>query len=140
MQNQAFENIGKVCEISLETGKRLGGWNMRLWDRLTEQQLAGVALWVDAGIKQLRLLGQSQNPYEIYAGQTQLAQEYAERVSQYMRQTLAILADVQSDLGSVFRPEVKDRGTARPRALTPDEAVSGSTKQKPQTDLSISSE
>lgn len=130
MQNQAFENIGKVGELSLETAKRLGGWNMRLWDRLAEQQLTGVALWVDAGIKQLRLLGESQNPYDIYAGQTQLAQEYAERASEYVRQTLAILADVQNDLGSVFRPEAKETRTAPRISLAPDEAVPVADKPK----------
>ncbi len=140
MQNQAFEDIGKVGEFGLKTAKQLGGWNIRLWDRLTEQQLAGVALWVDAGIKQLRLLGESQNPYDIYAGQTQLAQEYAERVSEYVRQTLAIMADVQNDLGGVFRPEVKETRTAPPSSRAPDVAVLGADKPKPQTDLSISSE
>ncbi len=125
MQNQAFENMGKVGEVSLESAKRLGGWNIRLWDRLTEQQLAGVALWVDASIKQLRLLGESQNPYDIYAGQTQLAQEYAERVSEYVRQTLAIMADVQNDLGGVFRPRVKETRTAIASSLAPDEAIPG---------------
>ena len=108
MQNQVSGNIGKVGELSLETAKRLGGWNVRLWDRLTEQQLAGVALWVDAGIKQLRLLGESHNPYDIYAGQTQLAQEYGERVSEYVRQTMAIMADVQNNLGAVFKPPLTE--------------------------------
>ena len=99
MQNQAFENIGKVGAFSLENAKRLGGLNTRLWDRLTEQQLAGVALWVDAGIKQLRLLGEAQSPYDIYAGQAQLAQEYAERVSEYVRQTMAVVMDVHNEPG-----------------------------------------
>ena len=127
MENQAFENMGQVGELGLETAKRWGGWNTRLWDRLTEQQLAGVALWVDAGVKQLRLLGESQNPYDIYTGQTQLAQEYAERVAEYMRQTLAIMADVQKDLGgAAFGPWVKETLTTSP--LGPKETVSGAEK------------
>jgi phasin family protein len=130
MQNQAFENIGEVGELSLETAKRLGGWNSRLWDKLTEQQLAGVALWVDAGIKQLRLLGESQNPYDIYAGQTQLAQEYAERVSEYMRQTLAIMADVQNELSSAFTPRVKESRVPVPISSTPEETIHGVAKPK----------
>jgi Phasin protein len=111
MQNQAFENMEKVGEHGLETVKRLGSLSARLWDRLTEQQLAGAALWVDAGIKQLRLLGETQNPYDIYAGEAQLAQEYAERVSEYVRQTMAVMMDVQSELGGVFRPGAKETGT-----------------------------
>lgn len=123
MQNQAFENMGKVGELGLGVAKQLGGWNIRLWDRLTEQQLAGMALWVDAGIKQLRLLGESQNPYDIYTGQTQLAQEYAERVSEYVRQTMAMVMDVQHDLSGVFRPQVKESRAAIVSSAAPDEAV-----------------
>ena len=130
MQNQAFENIGEVGELSLETAKRLGGWNGRLWDKLTEQQLAGVALWVDAGIKQLRLLGESQNPYDIYAGQTQLAQEYAERVSEYMRQTLAMMAGVQNELSSAFTPRVKESRVPVPISSIPEETIHGVAKPK----------
>jgi hypothetical protein len=129
MQNQAFENMGQVGEFGLETAKRWGGWNTRLWDRLTEQQLAGMALWVDAGVKQLRLLGESQNPYEMYAGQTQLAQEYAERVAEYVRQSLAIMADVQKDLGgAAFGPWVKETVTASP--LGPKETAWGADKSE----------
>lgn len=123
MQNQAFENIGKVGELGLETAKRLGGWNSCLWDRLTEHQLAGVALWMDAGIKQLRLLGESHSPYDLYAGQTQLAQEYAERLSEYLRQTLAVMTEVQNGLGGVFRPEVKELGATPPRPQSLDKAA-----------------
>ena len=123
MQNQAFENMEKAGEVGLETAKRLGGWNSRLWDRLTEHQLAGVALWMDAGIKQLRLLGESHSPYDLYAGQTQLAQEYAERVSEYLRQTLTMMAEVQNGLGGVFRPEVKELGVAPPRPQASEAAA-----------------
>ena len=133
MENQAFENMGQVGEFGLETAKRWGGWNTRLWDKLTEQQLAGVALWVDAGVKQLRLLGESQNPYDIYTGQTQLAQEYAERVAEYMRQTLAIMADVQKDFGgAAFGPWVIETLTASPPG--PKEAVSVAEKSETQVE------
>jgi phasin family protein len=132
MQNQAFENMEKVGEFSLETAKRLGGLNTRLWDRLSEQQLAGVALWVDAAIKQLRLLGETQNPYDIYAGQAQLAQEYAERVSEYVRQTMAVVMDVQNELGGVFRPGTKATGAVIASSVTPYEAVPPAA-DKPKT-------
>jgi hypothetical protein len=130
MPNQAFENMEKVCELSLETARRLGGWNTRLCDKLAEQQLAGMALWVDAGIKQLRLLGESQNPYDIYAGQTQLAQEYAERVSECVRQTLALLVNVQNDLSGVFRPAVTETRAVMVSSQAPDQALPGVEKAK----------
>lgn len=130
MQNQVFENMEKASEFSLETAKRLGGVNTRLWDRLAEQQLAGVALWVDASIKQLRLLGESQNPYDIYVGQTQLAQEYAERVSEYARQTMAVVMDVQNELGGVFRFRAKETGAVIASSVTPYEALRAADKPK----------
>ena len=133
IQSQAFEDMKKVGEFSLETIKRLGSWNTRFWDRLTEQQLAGVALWMDAGLKQLRLLGQSENPYEIYAGQAQLAQEYAEHVSEYVRRCAADVAGAQNDFNAVFRPPAKETQALISSATAATETVLGADKPKTAT-------
>ncbi len=98
MQYQLIENMQKFPEWSIETAKRLQAFHTRFWDAWTGRQLEAAALWVDAGIKQFRLLGEARNPYDLYAGQAQLAQEYMERVTEYCRQGLTALTELQRDV------------------------------------------
>lgn len=100
MQHQVIENMHKFAEFGTEMAKRLHTVQTRLWDAWTGRQLEAAALWVDAGVKQLRLLGEAQNPYDIYAGQAQLAQEYMERATEYCRQGLSALTDLQRELNT----------------------------------------
>lgn len=99
MQYQVIENMQKFPEWHTEMAKRLQAFHTRLWDAWTGRQLEAAALWIDAGIKQFRLLGEVQNPYDFYAGQAQLAQEYMERATEYCRQGLNALTDLQRDVG-----------------------------------------
>lgn len=108
MQHQVIENMQKFPEWSMETAKRLQAFHTRLCDAWTGRQLEAAALWIDAGIKQFRLLGEVQNPYDFYAGQAQLAQEYMERAAEYWRQGLTALTELQRDAAPtpVTPPEV----------------------------------
>lgn len=122
MQYQVIENMQKVPEWSMETAKRLQAFHTRLCDAWTGRQLEAAALWIDAGIKQLRLLGEAQNPYDFYAGQAQLAQEYMERATEYCRQGLTALTDLQRDVGPIVVPPSVPREVAVYEGSTPAHA------------------
>ncbi len=92
MQRQTFDNTRIFDGVGLDLIKRLAHINIRIWDQFAHQQLAAVALQCDAGVNQLRLISQAQSLNDIIAGQSQLAQEYAERVMEHIRRTVAMLA------------------------------------------------
>lgn len=104
MRDQVTENMEKFSEFGMEMVKRLQTVQTRLLDAWTGRQLEAAALWVDAGVKQLRLMGEAQHPYDFYAGQAQLAQEYMEKVSEYCRQGLSAVTDLQRELTAVAAP------------------------------------
>jgi hypothetical protein len=121
MQYQVIENTHKLAELGAEMAKRGQALQARLWDAWIGHQLDAAALWIDAGVKQFRLLGDAQNPYELYAGQSQLAQEYMEKAAEYWRQGLTALTDLQRDVATFAASapiplEVAMRETPRPAA------------------------
>ncbi len=91
MQHQAFDNTRIFDGVGLNLIKQLAQINIRIWDQFAHQQLAAVALQCDAGVNQLRLISQTQSLNDIIASQSQLAQEYAERVMEHTRRTVAVL-------------------------------------------------
>ncbi len=93
-----LSSVSDLTASTLALAKAVQTFNTRLWDRATEQQLDAVALHVDAGVKQLRLLGEVQGIADFIAGQVQLAQEYAERLGEYVRLGFSTLAMTQQEL------------------------------------------
>ena len=104
MQHQIFENTHMFDGQGAELIKRLAQINTRIWDQFADQQLAAVALQCDAGVNQLRLISQAQSLDDIIVGQAQLAQEYAERVMEHTRRTVAVLAVKSVELVSQAAP------------------------------------
>lgn len=92
MRHQTFDNMRIFDGLGVDLIKQLAQINIRIWDQFADQQLAAVALQCDAGVNQLRLISQAQSLNDIIAGQAQFAQEYAERVMEHTRRTIAMLA------------------------------------------------
>ncbi len=92
-----------LCLDGLTLARDAGAFARRFWDELLEQQLHGVALHVDAGVKQMRLLGESHGLSDLVAGQAQLAQEYLERAAEALRATSSLVAIVQTGLEALVK-------------------------------------
>jgi hypothetical protein len=131
MQLPTFSEMQAFEASALETVKRLRTINSRAFDRVTRQHLDAVELYVDAGIKQLRLLGQAQGPHDLFAGQMQLAQEYIERVVEHVRHCVQGLVSAQDDVAMLTAPAVKTEfsGSA-PIAETASAAIESAGTQK----------
>jgi hypothetical protein len=84
-RHQNLTDLSVFDGPGVDLAKQFAEINARIWDQLARHQLAAMALQLDAGVNQLRLFGQAQTLNDIIAGQTQLAQEYAERVMAYSR-------------------------------------------------------
>ena len=142
MQYQVIENVHKLVELNAEMAKRLQAVQARLWEAWTGRQLEAAALWVDAGIKQLRLLGDVQKPHDMYAGQAQLVQEYMERATEYCRQSLGAFTDLQRDVGALaasppMPPETAVRETPKPVAPVRPVAEATPTAEPDKTPSSV---
>jgi hypothetical protein len=113
-----------LCMDGLTLARDAGAFAGRFWDELVGQQLDGVALHVDAGVKQMRLLGESHGLHDLVAGQAQLAQEYMERAAEALRATSLLVAIVQTGLEALVKtPLWKTAGSAT--------AVEAAAKQAP---------
>ncbi|MFQ5995340.1 MAG: phasin family protein [Acidiferrobacterales bacterium] len=92
MQYDVFESLAGSTRPGYELARQLTRVNQQLWNILAQQQLDAVALHLDTGIKQLRLLGQVQGLSDLVAGQAQLGQEYVERFMESARQSLVMFS------------------------------------------------
>lgn len=104
MVNREFAApVTELCMNGLTLARDAGTFAGRFWDELLGQQLDGVALHVDAGVKQVRLLGESHGLHDLVAGQAQLAQEYMERAVEALRATSLLVAIVQTGLETLVK-------------------------------------
>ncbi len=92
-RHQSLSNLSLFDGPGVDMVKQFAEINARIWDQIARQQLAAMALQFDAGVNQLRLLGQAQSLDDIVAGQTQLVQEYAERLMAYSRRAVTAADD-----------------------------------------------
>lgn len=96
----------------------------RFWDQLVERQLDAIALHMDAGVKQMRLLGESHGLHDLIAGQAQLAQEYMERTFEALRAANELVITVQAGLeGLVKAPRPSAATGITPLEATADPVV-----------------
>ncbi|MFQ5936035.1 MAG: phasin family protein [Acidiferrobacterales bacterium] len=131
MYHQVLEKIEEFGQPGFELAKRLGAFQVRLWDKLAAQQLEVAELWVGVGIKQLRLLAEAQGPYDVFAGQSQLAQECVERAMEQTRRGIAAL--VQQEFEATVKPVAPEAAAANreaPASAKPTAAAQPATSRK----------
>jgi phasin family protein len=98
MQNEILNKMAKVNEANLESVKRLGEINVRVMERLTEQQFDVVSECLAGGMKQLETIGSTKDFGAAVATQTRMVQDLGEQMMGHVKKTADIMADVRNEL------------------------------------------
>ena len=97
MQTELFDQWTKFSKTSFGTLKELGEINAKAIEKLTEQQLALVTTWVEGSVKQLTLLGEAKGYNDVFAGQSELAAEYSNKLLGVARKTADALTESKDE-------------------------------------------
>lgn len=106
-QAEAFEAINEFGQTSFEAAKKLGEINLKASEKLLQQQIALTNSLIEAGTRNVELLGKAKGYQEVLSGQATLAQEYGKQVLESYRTVSDILTETRESYSTLFEDSVK---------------------------------
>ncbi len=107
MQKEIFGDFTKLNQGFVDSAKRLGEINMRTFERLTERQLEATGEYLEAGIAQLKVLGETKDVQNAVSVQTKYATQIGEKLVDDAKKAAAILNDAKGELSDWFEDGMK---------------------------------
>jgi phasin family protein len=98
--NNITEHWNNIAKTAMNSIKELSNINVRVIEKLTEQQLAVLNTCLEASQKEIDLASKTKNPEEIINMQSELIAEYNSKLMGILQNTSAILSNCNSDITS----------------------------------------
>ena len=98
MQNDIFKNIETLNKAAIESAKRLGDINMRTLEKLAQRNMEATADYLDRGVQQLKLMGESKDIQVAVKEQARLSTELNQKLVEHAKKTAEVLNDVKGEL------------------------------------------
>ena len=98
MQNDIVKNIETWNKAAMESAKRLGEINMRTLEKLAERNYEAASDYLEGGVRQLKLMGESKDIQSAVKEQTELAKELNEKFVEHAKKTAAVFTDIKGEL------------------------------------------
>jgi phasin family protein len=128
MSTETLEQWNKLSRTALESLKELSSINLKLVERLAEQQFELVGASIDASVKGANLAVGTPGFKELVPQQAALVSEYNERVLGIARKTTGIVTEVRDEYSEWVEGRLKDVGTPLARGPVPAAAPSPARK------------
>lgn len=123
MSTETLEQYYKVTRGTLDALKELSGMNIKLVEKLTEQQFELAGASIDASVKAANLALTTPDFKELASQQSQLVSDYNERVLGIARKSSGIVAEVKDEYSGWMEGRLKETGAPITRVPTPSPAA-----------------
>lgn len=111
MANQQYaEAFNRLGETVLETTKQIAEINVRAGEKLLEQQAELASQWVNTATRNFDLAAKSMGYQELFAGQAQIAQEYANQLLSGYRRAAEVVSDASKQVAQTVEQAVRTTG------------------------------
>lgn len=108
MTTETLEQSYKLSRGALDSLKELSSINMKLVEKLTEQQFELVSASIDASVKGANLALTTRGYKELASQQSALVSDYNERVLGIARKSSGIVAEVRDEVAEWVEGGLKD--------------------------------
>ena len=98
MQKDIVSAVEKANKQFIEAVRRLSEINLRTVEKLAERQIAGAALYLEGGVKQLELLTGAKDAQSVVGEQTKLVAELNEKLVDHAKRTAEVLVEAKDEL------------------------------------------
>jgi phasin family protein len=98
MQNDIVKNMEMLNKAAIESAKRLGDINMRTLEKLAQRNLEATADYLEGGVRQMKLIGETKDVQAAVQEQSKLATELNEKFVKHAKKTAAVLTEVKGEL------------------------------------------
>ncbi len=107
MQKQLVEMIEKSTESAMESTRKFGEFNMRLFDNMFQQQAELAAFYMDASARGLELMGKAKGYQDLMAGQVALMRECGERNMDALRKGVRFADEATTEYSTLAQEGFK---------------------------------
>lgn len=111
MQNEVLETLNKLTQQSLENWKKLGEANLKIGEKLLQEQIELTAALVEATSGAAEEATQSKDVKEIAALHAELAQECGKTILESARTCADIVAEAGKVYNELFETSLKAAGS-----------------------------
>ena len=103
---EAWNRFG---ETMLETTKRIAEINVRAGERLLEQQSELATQWFNVANRNVDITSKAMGLHEVFAGQTQIVQEYSQQLLQAWRRSGEIMSEASRQIAETVEQAARSQ-------------------------------
>ncbi len=107
---EIFEMMNKMGESAIDTSRRLAEINQSAMEKLMAQQMELMDAWMEAGVKNLELMGKAKGYQEVVSGQADVAREYGQKVLAGCKNGSELLSEARDSSTKVVDEAVRSAG------------------------------
>jgi phasin family protein len=111
MQNDIIKNIETLNKATIDSAKRLGEINMRIFEKLSQRQIDVASDYLDGSLQQLKLMGESKDVQTAAKEQARLGAELNEKFVEHAKKTAEVLNEVKGELTEWAQDGMKAAGS-----------------------------
>jgi phasin family protein len=111
MQNDILKNIETLNKATMDSAKRLGDINMRIFEKLTQRNFEATADYLDGSMQQFKLMGESKDIQAAAKEQARLGAELNEKFVEHAKKTAEVLTEVKGELTDWAKDGMNTVGT-----------------------------
>lgn len=102
------EALNRLGETVLETTKRIAEINVRAGERLLEQQAEMTTQWINAANRNVDIASKAIGIHDVFAGQTQIAQEYSQQLLSVWRRSGEIVSEASRQVAEAVEQAARN--------------------------------
>jgi hypothetical protein len=107
---EMFELMNRMSQSAYDTSRRLAEINQGALEKLMNQQMELVDAWIDAGVRNLDLMGKAKGYQEVVSGQAELVRDYGQKVLAGCKSGSEVLSEARDSATKLMDEAVRNAG------------------------------
>ena len=107
MQKDVMMGFEKFNKTALEQVKKVSEINMKVFERIAEEQLAAAGDIFDGGVKQVELMGMTKDVQGAFKAQAEIATEVNEKLMAHAKKAAEILTEAKDEYAKLVEESMK---------------------------------
>jgi phasin family protein len=100
--NETMNTVNEITNKGIERMTSLGELNLRIFERLVARQMDTVNLYMEHGMRVMKLATEAKGYNELFKGQVEATKELSERLMNETKTTMSVVGEVRDDYRNWF--------------------------------------
>lgn len=106
--NETINAVNAAANKGVERATSLGELNLRMFEKLAARQMEAVNLYVEHGVRVMKLASEAKGYNEYLKGQIEAAKELSERMMAESKNTMQMAGEVRDEYRAWFEKNLAD--------------------------------